>query len=619
MSASLPGPRSGLGDFVLGYLQQAGAIVEPPAYGVYDVLLPEEAAARLGVAPFQRLAFDEQAAAGTGPRPAHELTFLHYGHPLVEKIVGEVRQQPASGRLYLNTVRLDKRGLADLAGKTLSFPNARLFAVAKTEERAALYHYVRFNFKASLITDEVRELILPVWMHVQGGYALEEEEGQHLIPLEAAPAFATLPEEPPARRPEEPPLAPAVLAELLERARETALERLAAPLEALQARVSRFLELDQARLGQYYDDLQRDLEKRRQSAAEERQDTLKAKQVAVELERQAKLADAEEKYRLRVTLELINLLVVVQPKIVLPMQVKNRTATVTRPVVWDPLRHRLEALVCDACGRPSSSLWLCSGGHLAHSTCLLPQCVDCKRVYCRLCSDQMTTCVVCERPLCRPSVNRCPSCGRGTCREHVGLCHAAAGEPQRILPAAPPLPEVAPVRPGLEPAKAAPEPALQEEQKPPPSPPVKAVPASKRARKTKESGPKRAPAVREIEVYAEMEPPRVTAYAIVSRRTIAIRTWELTEEGLAVSCLCEKGPFCRENRLLLRPESVATIEGQIWREIRRFREEYEVPEPRMSVYRVVHGRPQFTHRLMLLGRWKDREALARVQAAYDRR
>jgi hypothetical protein len=229
---------------------------------------------------------------------------------------------------------------------------------------------------------------------------------------------------PPFWRSQEHPLSQSVLVELLEQARQVAPERLTGTLETLQQRANRFLELDRARLEQYYDDMRRDVERRLQHATDDRRVSLEAKLTVVETERQAKLTDAEEKYRLRITLELINLLIVVQPKIVLPMQITNRTTAVTRLVVWDPLRHRLEPLVCDVCGRPSVRLWLCEGGHVAHQQCLMPQCVDCKRVYCGLCAERIQTCAVCNRPVCLHSLNRCPACGRGTCREHRGLCHA---------------------------------------------------------------------------------------------------------------------------------------------------------------------------------------------------
>jgi hypothetical protein len=445
-----------LADFVLNYYREAGAIVEPPAYGVYEVLLPDTVAARLDAPAYQRLTFGD--ALTTEAHRTDEVTHLSYGHPLVESLIEAARQAPACARLYVNAVRLDKRGLADLARQALSFPNARLVEVEGQTESPALGHYVHFNFKAALITDEKREQLLSVLMDAQGGYAVKElAEIERLVTLETKPGFEHLPVMPPVWLPgEESPfdrLSPAAqdtagsaqrlrtplprqaLEGLLERAKRAALDELAEPMDSLQRRAMRFLELDRARLEQYYDDMQRDLKRRLERAADERRKAFEDKLVAVQTEREAKLADAEAKYWLRVELELINLLIIVQPRLVLPMNVENRTATITRTVVWNPLLHRIEPLTCDVCGRASNRLFLCTGGHLAHEKCLLPhQCVDCKRVYCHLCTDQMKTCVVCDRPVCASSLNHCPTCNRGTCREHVGLCHAADGKPARILP-----------------------------------------------------------------------------------------------------------------------------------------------------------------------------------------
>ncbi len=152
----------------------------------------------------------------------------------------------------------------------------------------------------------------------------------------------------------------------------------------------------------------------------------------LEAERTAKFADAQSRYTLRVEMELVNVLLATQAKVTLPMSISNRTATITRTVVWDPLVHHLEPLVCDVCGIPGETLHLCTGGHLAHAACLAPQCVDCKRAFCQLCAAEITECVVCHRPVCRHSLIECPICGRGTCSEHQLLCHAADGQPAAL-------------------------------------------------------------------------------------------------------------------------------------------------------------------------------------------
>ena len=50
-----------LEELVLGYCRQVDGLVEPPAYGAYEVLLPDEVAARWGVAPHQHFAFALEA------------------------------------------------------------------------------------------------------------------------------------------------------------------------------------------------------------------------------------------------------------------------------------------------------------------------------------------------------------------------------------------------------------------------------------------------------------------------------------------------------------------------------------------------------------------------------
>jgi hypothetical protein len=642
-----------LADFVLNYSREAGAIVEPPAYGVYEVLLPDDLAARLGVPAYQRFAFDDTLAAEEWRMGTDDVTHLSYGHPFIESLIEAARQVPASAHLYVNTVRLDKRGLADLARQALSFPNARLVGsspprVGGTEggsnpsaslrtglsESPALGHYVLFNFKAALITDEKREQLLSVLMDAQGGYAVKElAEIERLVTLETTPAFEHLPVMPPVWLPgEEPPfdklrtpLSRRTLEGLLERAKRAALDELAEPLDSLQRRAARFLELDRARLEQYYDDMQRDLKRRLERADDDRRKALQDKLVAVQAEREAKLADAEAKYQLRVELELINLLVIAQPRLVLPMNVVNRTATITRTVVWNPLLHRIEPLTCDVCGRASSRLFLCTGGHLAHEECLLPQCVDCKRVYCRLCTDQMKACVVCDRPVCASSLNRCPTCGRGTCREHMGLCHAAEGEPARLRtengerrteeaegPTAPP-PE-----PGPEPEKveAPSKPPVETKPKKKPTAGRRAAGAKARNAERRKGG--RATATgQKIEVYTYATEPVITAFVIASRgRELARRTWKLVEDGIAAWCRCEKGPFCRMDQTVFEPGTAAEIEAQLQDEIEALRREYQVAGKRVNFYYVLHDAPRSERRLLLRGQWKDDAALSRARTAF---
>jgi hypothetical protein len=601
---------SDLASFVLNALKEAGALVDSPRYGVYDVVLPDELSRRWQVPAFQRLSVGAEPPVGDAGE--EDLTAIWYGHPLVERLIEQVRAEPACVQGFVHGVRTDKRGLLALARQALSFPNARLSEVPRQGEVVAQCHYVRFNFKAALITDEKQEHLVSLVMDVQSGYAVPE--------LGKLEGLAHVQDEAPADRhlpaavrwlPGHPPRSLAVLEGLLERAIRAALSELEAPLNALERRAARFLELDRARLNEYYDDMVHDLERRLRRAGEgpedqsQRRTSLQDKLAATESEREAKLADVEAKYRPRLELELINLQFISQHKVLLPVQVGNRTTTVERTVSWDPLLHRVEPLACDVCGGAATRLVLCSGGHLAHESCVLPeQCVDCKRIYCRLCAEQMGRCVVCERPVCLPSLNRCPECGRATCREHVRLCHAAAGEPARLVLA--PVPEPSKQQPV--PGSASAPPRTREQ--------TRTTPAVKKERKTAKMRPA-PPASRfaleapttstpyRIEVYVEPEEPVIHA-AVLSQgsKEIAVRSWTWTGETIRVSCSCDRGYACPMRDRVIEPPQGGRIEVLMKALIDGLRQEFGLSPRRVLYYGVLHGERQQLPRLILPPVWK---------------
>ena len=599
---------SELGDFILNYCRRAGALIEPAAGGVYDVLLPDALAEQWRMPALQRFAFEDAA-------PSAGATHLSYGHPLVEQMAGAAQSEPLCALLHINQIRLEKHGLVDLAREAVALPNARLVEAPRQTEARVTSHYVRFNFKAALITDEKREQLVSVTMDAQAGHAVKEvARVEEAVPLEAETAFKNLSLAPPRWHEDKNPLARAVLQGLLERATRAALDDLSPVIDSLQRHAARYLELDRARLGEYYDQIERDLRRRAGRATDDgKRAALEGKLAAAGAERKAKLADVEAKYKLRAELELVNLLVIAQPKIAQVVRIENRTTAIHRTVVWDPLLHRVEPLVCDACGQPSSRLFLCSGGHLAHEECLLPQCVDCKRAFCKLCQDKLSMCAVCDRPVCTHSLNRCGECGRGTCREHVGLCHADQGQPAKI---------------------AAPEPAV--ELKAPPAPPAAApepekprLSSLKRKKMEREAAARRrqartflegypAAAGYKVEVRVDaLEPVVMSAVLTPGGKVIAVRTWELIEDGIAITCQCDKSP-CNSDGVIIEPWDTAGIEDEIEQQISKFCFEYRVPPGQVAFYSLVRNTLRSLPRLVLRGAWKDDAVLANARAAFYR-
>lgn len=598
-----------LAGFVLGYFEHAGALVTPPAWGVYEVLLPDDLAARLGVDSYLRLSF--------GADGETDALRLSVNHPLVEAIAEETLQEAGHALVFINHVRLDKRGLFEQANRGFSFANARL-SPAPANEGIALHHYLRCNFKATLLTDEKQEQMVTVVMDVQGGYAVRDPTLlERLRAFETKPAFPHLPVAPPRWHTNPDPFAPPVLQALLERAQKAAVAALTDRLAGLQTRLQRLLELDHARIEDYYAALEHDLRQRMarlDPQEDERRRTLEAKIAMLQTERAAKLDDARQRYQLRVAMELVNTLVIVQPKVVLPVHIGNRRVTVTRTVVWDPLMHRLEPLPCDVCGEPDTGFHLCTNGHLAHRDCLAPQCVECNRVYCRLCADQVLNCVVCSRPVCRASARTCPECGRVTCSEHPGLCHAAEGQPLLQPTAVAPSPPLAPPPPTSSPPPSPERPRPGTKTKPP----ARTAPA-KPARPQSVAPQTATPLAVRLNVQIEANPPRIVAFVMRStNRVLATRVFELTSDGILISCQCEKKP-CPASGWIYRPQLPEHIAEQIKKFLADLRQEYLLPSKRTYYFLVQGDVTTRIPELRLPPTWTDPVRLAQARANFDRR
>lgn len=120
-------------------------------------------------------------------------------------------------------------------------------------------------------------------------------------------------------------------------------------------------------------------------------------------------------------------------------------------------------------------------------------------------------------------------------------------------------------------------------------------------------------------MYTYATEPVVTAFVIASRgHELATRTWELVEDGIAVWCRCEKGPFCRMDQTVFEPGTADEIEAQLQDEIEALRQEYQVSGKRVNFYYVLRDAPRPERRLMLRGQWKDDVALSKARTTFQK-
>jgi hypothetical protein len=596
-----------LARFVLGYLAQGGGIVAPAVYGSHETLLPDEVATRLGVDAYLNLRFDTEDGA-----PGGDDLRLSVNHPLVDRIAAQLLAAQGNSEVFINHLRLDKKGLLEQAEKNIGIANARLSQKKGAMEQQALHHYLRFNFKVTFVSDEKQESLASIVMDAQNGYAVSDPlHLQRLFSTETTPGYPHMSVASPRWLGAGDIDSAQTYQALLERAQKTLESQLSPRMTAMQQRIQRFLELDQARIEEYYDALEADLRRRIERAeGSESGRGIKGNQeklVAVQGERTAKLSDIRARYQLRLELELVNVQRIVQPKVILPVEIGDRRLTVTRFVVWDPLQHELEALVCDVCGQPGENLHLCTGGHLAHEDCLAPQCIDCKREYCQRCAEQVQACVVCGEPVCRPSLITCPQCKRGTCREHQGLCHAADGQPAVLT--------------------------AEKKEPAPVAPPVTTPPAQPRALASSKTAAGRGKGSQPIRAITPNGPPKTTAKKLIvhlhqteplivafamrtATRPYAVRSIELIPNGVHVNCECEKEK-CSAANWVHRPAPAQYLSSQIEGMLEELRHEYNVPANRVEYLNAIGQSTRPVPGFTLSPAWLNEVRLEAARQLFD--
>ncbi len=605
---------SALETFVIEYVRQAGGLVEPQ-YGIYETLLPDDVAEQWGQESYLQLAFEEMEQEG--------VTLLGYSHPLVEHMATEARANISSTAVYINNLNLTKTGLAELAMKEWPVINGRVMQQRHASIKPMLATYLYFNFKAAIISNEKQERLVSVLLDAHTGMPIFDAAPilQRAISITADDDLRLLRNAPmrwwlDKKKPLSAPLDQRTLTALLEQAQTAVTQQLSEYLDVLQTQNGRFRELDEARLTDYYDGLEQDLQQRHHRATTERQENIADKLKSVKAERARKLASIIEHSQLRLNLTLLNLMVIRQPKLVVPVNIENRVTKIRTYAVWDPLLHQLEPLICDVCHLPADPVYLCQNGHFAHKECLMPACVDCKRVFCTQCDEAMGECDVCHEPLCQHSRITCSSCGRGVCQVHQGMCHANDGEPVETTAVETTAVEETAVSP---PASTAP-------NTPPPKPPSpkqnKSGRKPIRKRPKKITFPKGTPKPKHIEIVVSKE--AIAAFVLGTRaRTVARRVWELVPEdgGIIRSCKCEK-INCKMNGIILRPPDLRweSIEEFMMREINEFRQEYglSVKNMNFNLAPSLDGSSIPTVNFKLIGLWLDKEAMENGRVAFAR-
>ncbi len=365
-------------DFAAQLLENEGALVESIEPQGLEAMLPENLQQALGAPEFLRLGFAAELPDGA-ERASLESDWL-------EKFGRLLDDRGRRLKFAASAVVPPLGHVERMVEHNVVLQNA-VYRLSQVEQ--AWTRYLIFVFRYTAISDEKREGVIRFGLNLINGSAIDpmvdhlmdaalDEDATETV---TKPAASQLPAD--------------WTAEKLKRAVGRALPirvrgRLSQFVNGMQRRMDRDLE----RLHEYFSGLReeswRKLKKQKGDAARER-----LRIEAAEREYQAKVADLNQKYDLRVNVEPVQTLELISQVQRVTIVVKRRKGERKLALDWNPIARQLDPPPCEWSFVAEGARVVCDDQlHIVSPAGHAP-CPQCGKEYCRVCSPR-----------------RCPKCGK---------------------------------------------------------------------------------------------------------------------------------------------------------------------------------------------------------------
>lgn len=341
--------------FLRKYVDALGGVWEEVEPQVYDVLMPKDIGEERDEESILRLAFDPEALS---EHPNAQL--FTYGNPLLEGFFEDTQRRWAFARVYLPIgIHLPEREVRDRVKRELKVADELSFECR--EIRPLHFANALFWFRVTFVSDEKEQELLYAAVDLHYGRLV-----RHLGDLFS---YGSLSE----RRLMPYPDAPRIsLLKAYRIARGRVLRTISAMANTRKQEMEKSVTSQIERMKRYFHDLREELKERIGKTEAKGADTkgFYDRLDAINREEQIRIAELKSKTAIRVQIQLLNLMLVMQPKLSIEVDLipkKGKPGVV--PLVWDPLTEKLEPPQCLSCNRPSFYLEL-----NRHGNVICPEC-----------------------------------------------------------------------------------------------------------------------------------------------------------------------------------------------------------------------------------------------------
>lgn len=343
-------------------LEIGGCLVEENG-DLLEVVMTPEIAGKLGLKEHELLPFS--------PHESGNGEFISYGSEILDGVSQLMEDKGHFCKAHLPRLYLKKERLDQIISQKLSLANAVLRSSQAVERTVS---YLLLNFKYFAVSEEKKEGIIRVVVNeltlaspgemvstlLKGYYEGNHKEWKVEV-----------------RRP---------LEEVFGAACRVAEYEIRRDLSDFVRRLDRRLNKDVVRLEGYYGTLKEEVEGRIQKRGlvgdDQEREHSRIRAIDVELKR--KIKEQQERYSLRVDVELLNVIRVTMLASLVILRIRRKNKEKRLELVWNPLLKDLELPVCEGCLRPIDTLYLCDE-ELHHLCPRCHECPSCHKAVCRVC------------------------------------------------------------------------------------------------------------------------------------------------------------------------------------------------------------------------------------------
>jgi hypothetical protein len=333
--------------FVRRFLELNGAAIENRFDGL-DALLPEHLAVCLNTPEFLRIATGENA---------EEKSAIHYGSPLLEKIVHTACDSVPLTGCRLEFTYIKSQGFDRLIQDQFVFANSVGRVIGAAEVRT---DYLLLSCRYMAQSDEQKEGLVELAFNLESGAAVPEM-GRQVDSLEKTFAADAV----------QVPWGEDTIKEILTRVRRQATKILDREMAPFQDSMNRRFRRDAANLEEYYADLKKEMEEslKRPGLSDQLISDRRAKIGLIPEELQGKKEDLFKKYSIRVKLRLCGAMWIRTPAAKILYQSACGRKQKQLSMMYNPATKSMDPLVCEACGDSTYNVRFCDQLRLLCPAC----------------------------------------------------------------------------------------------------------------------------------------------------------------------------------------------------------------------------------------------------------